>query len=87
MLNRAHLVPRSQRGDDIEANIVPLCGSGTQGCHGALTDHHPATWPSLLAGRDWRAVASYLRRNLSGIEKSYVRSKKGQAWLDRVYPA
>lgn len=29
-----HVLPRSQGGDDIEANFVCLCGDGVTGCHG-----------------------------------------------------
>jgi hypothetical protein len=31
-----HVIKRSQGGDDVIANIVPACGSGTTGCHGLL---------------------------------------------------
>lgn len=31
-----HLLPKGERGDDVVDNIVPVCGDGTQGCHGAL---------------------------------------------------
>lgn len=31
-----HIIPRSQGGDDVMANLVLVCGSGTTGCHGAL---------------------------------------------------
>lgn len=85
-LSRAHLVAKGQRGDDVEANIVPLCGDGTRGCHGSLTDHHPAGWPSRLVGKDWRFVASVLRGKLREDELEYVLAKKGADWLDRVYP-
>lgn len=33
-LNLHHVLPRSQGGDDVEANLVWLCGSGTTGHHG-----------------------------------------------------
>lgn len=75
-LNRAHLVPKGQRGDDVDANIVPLCGSGTTGCHGKLTDH----------SRGWPLIAAALRRSLTPDEIAYVTAKKGRDWLDRVYP-
>jgi hypothetical protein len=75
-LNRAHLVSRGQGGDDVDANIVPLCGSGTSGCHGALTDHRPG----------WEATAAKLRSSLRPDELEYILSKKGQDWLERVYP-
>jgi len=86
-LNRAHLVSRGQRGDDVEDNIVPLCGSGTSGCHGALHDHHPASFPSTLQGKPWTIIAAELRATLTPREISYVISKKGTDWLNRVYPA
>src|SRR5882724_10345243 len=31
-----HLIPRSLGGSDVPDNLVPLCGSGTTGCHGAV---------------------------------------------------
>jgi hypothetical protein len=34
--NCHHLIGKAQSGDDVEANLVPLCGSGSHGCHGAL---------------------------------------------------
>lgn len=75
-LNRAHLVARGQRGDDVPENIVPLCGSGTWGCHGALTDHRPG----------WPLIAANLRENLTQVEIDYCVAKKGWDWLNRVYP-
>lgn len=75
-LNRAHLVPRGQGGDDVDANIVPLCGSGSSGCHGLLHSH----------ARGWLVVAAALRRRLLPEEAAYVEAKKGRGWLDRAYP-
>jgi hypothetical protein len=72
-LNRAHLVARSQSGDDVESNIVPLCGSGTTGCHGKL---HSAD----------AEAAKLLRSRLRDEEVEYVIGRKGEAWLDRIYP-
>lgn len=85
-LSRAHLVPKGQRGDDIDANIIPLCGNGTTGCHGALTDHHKASAPSRLEGEPWTVIASAVRATLRLTEVNYVLEKKGQDWLNRVYP-
>jgi hypothetical protein len=34
--NGHHVVERDDGGDDVDENIVTLCGSGTYGCHGAL---------------------------------------------------
>jgi len=32
--NRHHRLPRSRGGTDDPHNVVPLCGSGSTGCHG-----------------------------------------------------
>jgi hypothetical protein len=75
-LTRHHLVGRGVGGDDVEENLVPLCGDGTLGCHGALTDHR----------RGWREVARRLRANLRDEEIDYILQKKSHDWLDRTYP-
>jgi len=71
-----HVVPRGQRGDDVPANVIPLCGTGTTGCHGAITTHTPG----------WEAIASAIRGSLSPAETQYVYAKRGRWWLDRHYP-
>lgn len=68
-----HLVPRSGGGDDVEDNLVPLCGSGTTGCHGKIES------------RD-KEASRRLRANLSKDEYEYVVRKKGWDWLDQRYP-
>lgn len=72
-----HLVSRSLRGDDTEANIVPLCGDGVRGCHGALETH--------TAG--WEAIGHAVRHSLTPLELQYVLAKKGRKWIDRYLPA
>ena len=37
--NWHHRLTRSRGGLDDELNLVPLCGSGTQGCHRWVTAH------------------------------------------------
>lgn len=37
--NAHHRKNRSQGGDDSLANLLLLCGSGTTGCHGWVTEH------------------------------------------------
>lgn len=71
-----HLVPKSLRGDDVEANVVPLCGDGTTGDHGEYENH----------GVRWREVAAAIRASLHDDELEYVLEKKGQEFLDRYYP-
>lgn len=34
--NVHHVIPRSQGGDDLLSNLLPICGSGTMRCHGAM---------------------------------------------------
>jgi hypothetical protein len=34
-----HLLNRSQGGKDAASNLILLCGSGTTGCHGWVTEH------------------------------------------------
>jgi len=67
-----HLVPRSLGGDDVEDNLVGLCGSGTTGCHGLVEARDP--WACSLLG---------LR--LTDAERAYVIEKKSAAWLERYY--
>ena len=91
VLNRAHLLNRSQGGDDVDACIVPLCGSGTQGCHAAFDGQtHTATWPSLLAERPWherstRAVRQLVKASLAVEERAYLVDKKGEYWTDHRF--
>jgi 5-methylcytosine-specific restriction endonuclease McrA len=68
-----HLVPRSLGGDDVEQNLVPLCGSGTTGCHGLVEEGDPAARRGL-------------RRSLKKDELAYVVRRKGRRFLDRYLP-
>jgi 5-methylcytosine-specific restriction endonuclease McrA len=69
-LERHHLVKRSQGGDDVDANLVPLCGYG---CHGKVE------------AKD-RETLVKLRKALRPDEVDYIIVRKGEAWLDRMYP-
>ena len=71
-----HAVPRSLGGDDVEANIIPLCGSGTTGCHGI--------YETRQAG--WEIVAAAIRHSLTTLEERYIVAKKGKWWLDKNLP-
>jgi hypothetical protein len=68
-----HVISRSQLGDDVEFNLVPLCGSGVTGCHGRIE-----------AGDKKTRCA--LRQSLTLDELAYVYGKKGPTWLDWAYP-
>lgn len=71
-----HICRRSQSGDDLLVNLLPVCGSGTTGCHGRIEARDPAV---LRKVRD----VIYDRPATRG----YLLQRKGQAWLDRAYPA
>jgi hypothetical protein len=49
--NTHHLLGKGQSGDDDPANLIPLCGSGSTGCHGAL---HGTPYTDA-SGRRWEA--------------------------------
>lgn len=73
-LERHHLVPRSQGGDDVEQNLVPLCGTFEAECHRRVTENEPAALAALRAA-------------LWPEEEAYVAAKMGASYLDRRYPA
>lgn len=52
-----HVIPRSEGGDDVPANLVLLCGSGTTGCHGAWHGN-----PYAIARREVVIVGSTMER-------------------------
>ncbi len=69
-----HLVPKGSpyHGGDTEANWVPLCGSGTTGCHG------------LIEARDELASRMLLER-LTDLEYSYGVDHGGENFWERRY--
>lgn len=70
-----HLIPKGERGDDVEANIVPVCGNGASRCHGAI---HGAPYVDVY-GKRWTAevVMSAIGQNLEPVEVAYVLDKLG----------
>lgn len=75
-----HVYPRDLGGDDVEANVAPLCGSGTTGCHGLV---HDRDFWALATLRQWvelrRETLAYLCSKLRTVEAT-------RAWLERYYP-
>ena len=67
-----HLLARSLGGDDVADNLVPLCGSGTTGCHGLVEAREP--WACSLLGQ-----------RLTAAERAYVAAKKGAWYLETRY--
>lgn len=89
--NAAHLLPRSQGGDDVAANLVGLCGSGASGCHGAWHGNpyrgdfgHTFTPETVKS-----AVLRFLRSEAGDDARWYLTSKLGlegsQAWIERTF--
>ena len=68
-----HLIPRSLGGIWTESNIVPLCGSGTTGCHGDVEARHAD-------------ACAKLRLSLDDSEYSFIVSRAGEGFLDRYLP-
>lgn len=68
-----HVVPRSQGGDDVAENLVPLCAPWEPSCHRLVTENDPDALRALRAA-------------LEADEIAYVISRKGEAWLDARYP-
>ena len=42
-VNAAHIIGKGRGGDTIQAALIPLCGSGSDGCHGAYDNGHAYT--------------------------------------------
>ncbi len=72
-----HILPRSQGGDDFQVNLVPLCGSGTTGCHGLLETH----------GKGWERVAASVRQYVmtNNRRRNYQEDHAGESF-NRRYP-
>lgn len=72
-----HVISRKQGGDDVLANIVPLCGSGTTGCHGRIENEE-------IGAR--KVLGAHLVENRPDVIE-YVREKLGPVqahdWLRR----
>ncbi len=73
-VNCHHLVGRGQGGDDVFNNLIPLCGNGSMGCHGAL---HGTPYTDSRTGRRWTArdVRQAIGLGLRPSEYRYVLEK------------
>jgi hypothetical protein len=70
---------RKHPRDDVEGNLVMLCGSGTTGCHGAVEAHDEKTLRRLRDHIECcRAdTIDYLDWRLGGLDRA-------TDWLDRM---
>lgn len=73
-----HLVPRSQGGDDRNANIVPLCHD----CHGRVTRYDREACAVLRAN----LATTPSRRPEDGDEYAYCVETLGEARFEARYP-
>lgn len=81
-----HLVGRDQGGDDVIENLVPLAGSGTTLCHGAV-QYGQRTWDAAQGVYvDPEVVARGIRKRMTKDAERYIIEKKGGWWLEKVYP-
>lgn len=73
-----HVLKRSQGGDDVRANLVALCGSGTTGCHGAVEAAEKDACAALgrYLTQERPDTIAYLELRLEGCEAA-------QEWLRR----
>lgn len=67
-LERHHLVPRSQTGDDVDENLIPLCTP----CHRKVTENDPEAL-ALLRGRLFPEEEAYcaFRMGWGWLERRY----------------
>lgn len=80
VVTRFHLVPKGKwggGGDDVDDNLIPVCGSGVAGHHGM--------WETKQTG--WELVGYAIRQTLTDAELEYVVGKKGEEWFSQHYPA
>lgn len=75
-----HVLPRGgpHHGDDVIENLVPLCGSGTTGCHGAVEDGRQAAREAL--GRHIYVA----RPDVIVYVTAKLGHEPGRAWLERT---
>lgn len=72
-----HVLPRSQGGDDLAANLVCLCGSGTTGHHGKV---EAADTPTLVLLGEHLLLE---RPDTIGYIKAKLGEQEGVEWLRR----
>ncbi len=71
--NRHERLPRSQGGLRDEFNTVVLCGSGTTGCHGWVTEH-----PNLAELEGLYVRGRMLRGEYTGPDPLYQEHYNGE---------
>ena len=81
-LSLHHILPRRPHlGDDVEDNLVMLCGDGVRGCHGLIHLGNPVT-----LGRMNEHIREERPDVLDYLEQKLGDQARAAAWLDRRYP-
>ena len=82
-LNLHHVVPRRPHlGDDVEANLVFLCGSGIHGCHGAVEMNNSEALRRLR-----EHLLTERPDTLEYIATKMGSRQLGDGWFDSAYPS
>jgi hypothetical protein len=76
--NRHERVPRSQGGPRDAFNTVILCGSGTTGCHGWVTEH-----PKEAKAMFLDIPGQFVRGFYVGPDPEFRRHYNGEVWTDQ----
>ncbi len=76
-----HLVGGIRRSD-VPANLIPVCGHGTRGCHGVLTSRNR----DGETGLTWPEVAREIRATMLHEELEHVVAEISHDGLNRLYP-
>lgn len=82
-----HLLGRAQGGDDVEANMVFLCGDGASGCHGA---YHGNPYRGDFGARFTHdtvadSIGRYLMHESGSDALNYLQSKRSDGWISGKY--
>lgn len=91
-ITAAHLYGKGQGGDDVLANLIPLCGSGSSGCHGAYDNGHSylGDFGRLVTPVAVRSmIGAWLQSEAGEAARWYLTSKLGaeasRAWVERTF--
>lgn len=69
--NVHHVLPKGKGGDDVDGNLLVLCGTGTSGCHGA---HH---------GNPYETPVKWHRDEDGSFYEQYTIERRDREWVDR----
>lgn len=82
-----HLIHRSQSGDDVMGNLIPLCGPCHRAYHG--TSYHSAFYQRKITGGEVKSqIARFVRGESGEYHRAYLIAKLGmyraEAFVQRL---